>query len=302
MKKLFIITILVLSGAVSFACEICGCGGGNFYLGLLPGFRSKFIGARYHYMSYNTQLKSDATQYSHNFYNTAEIWGGINVGKRWQMLAFIPYHINKQIDDDGTANTHGIGDVTLLANYQLLHTIKTSENTAGTEQQLWIGGGIKAPTGKFDANVKDPNTTIADVNAQLGTGSVDFLLNAMYNVRLGKWGVNNTVSYKENTAKNTYSFGNKFTAASIGYYRIKSRTTTFLPNVGIMYENTAQNKLAGQKVATTGGYIATVSAGAEVSMRSITIGATAFAPLSQNYADGQTKLQWRSSVQVTFTL
>ncbi len=302
MKKLLFIIILFLSASASFACEICGCGGGNFYLGLLPGFKSTFIGVRYHYMNYYTQVKGDATQFSHNFYNTAEVWGGVNLGSRWQVLAFVPYHINKQIDDDGITNTNGLGDVTVLANYQLLHKINTSENTAGTEQRLWIGGGVKVPTGKFNADVKDPNTTIADVNAQLGTGSVDLLLNAMYNVRLGKWGINSTVSYKENTAKNTYSFGNKFSANSIGYYRLRYKTTTFLPNAGIMYENTGQNKLAGEKVATTGGYIATASLGVEASMRTITIGATAHAPFSQDYADGQTKLRWRSSVHVTFTL
>ena len=302
MKKYFFSVILVFVTVTSFACEICGCGGGNFYLGLLPGFRSKFVGVRYHYMNYNTQLKDDPSQFSHNYYNTMEVWGGINAGKRLQLLAFVPYHINKQADDDGISNTSGLGDVTLLANYQLLHTMKTSENTAGTEQQLWIGAGVKVPTGKFNADVKDPTTTIADVNAQLGTGSVDFLLNAMYNVRLGKWGVNNTLSYKENTAKNTYSFGNKFALNSIAYYRVQHKTTGILPNVGIMYENTAQNKLASEKIATTGGYIATASAGVEVGMRYLTVGATAYTPFSQNYADGQTKLKWRSSVHVTFTL
>lgn len=302
MKKLCLIIVLTLTACASFACEICGCGGGNFYLGLLPGFKSKFVGLRYHYMNYNTQLKDDPSQFSHNYYNTAEVWGGINIGSRWQVLGFIPYHINKQTDDDGTSGNHGLGDVTLLANYQVLHTRKTSENTAGTEQQLWIGGGIKVPTGKFDANVTDPDLTIADVNAQLGTGSVDVLLNAMYNVRLGKWGINNTLSYKENTAKNTYTFGNKVSANTIGYYRITGKKVSLLPNVGLMYENTAENKLSGQKVPVTGGYIATASAGTEVSIKNMTIGATVHTPVSQNYADGQTKLKWRSAVQVTFTL
>lgn len=302
MKKLFFGIILIFTASASFACDICGCGGGNFYLGLLPGFRSKFIGVRYHYMNYNTVLKGDASQYSHNYYNTAEVWGGINVGSRWQVLAFVPYHVNKQIDDDGTTSSSGMGDVTVLANYQLLHTMNTGESSAGVEQQLWIGGGVKMPTGKFDANVKDPSTTIADVNAQLGTGSVDFLLNSMYNVRIGNWGINNTASYKENTARNTYSFGNVFTANSIGYYRISMKKANLLPNVGVMYQNTAHNQLDNVKVENTGGYIATASVGAEVSLRNLTFGATAHAPFSQNYANGQTKLNWRSTVHVTFTL
>jgi len=302
MKKTLIILIFSLTAISSFACDICGCGGGNFYMGLLPRYKSKFIGLRYHYMDYNTQITGDATQYSRNYYNTVEMWGGINVGKHWQLLGFVPYHINKEVSDDGITNHNGIGDVTLLANYQLIHKITTGENKAGVDQQWWIGGGVKLPTGKFNADVKDPDITVADVNAQLGTGSVDFLLNTMYNVRLGKWGINTTVSYKINTPKNTYRFGDKFTANSIGYYTIRCKKTTLLPNVGVMYENTAANVLDKQKVASTGGYYATASAGLEASFSKLAIGINAQAPFSENYADGQTKLQWRGNVHVTFTL
>lgn len=302
MYEKYITTILFLCiTASSFACAICGCGGSNFYLGLMPHFRTKFIGIRYQYMNYNTVLVNDPTQYSHNYYNTIQVWGGFNVAKRWQLLYIVPVHFNKQIDDDGITNKNGLGDASLMANYLLFHKIKTYEHRAGIEQQLWVGGGIKLPTGKMDVNLKDPNITVADVNAQLGTGSIDFMLNTMYNIRIGNWGVNSTLTYKANTAKNEYQFGNKFTGSAIGYYNILLKKMNIMPNAGMMYENTAANTLSKMSVAATGGYITSAMAGVEVGIKKMNVGITCMAPVGQYYAAGQTKLNWRGDVHVSFS-
>lgn len=297
-----IILIAILSCTKTYACDICGCGGSNTYLGLLPDFKTKFIGLRYHYMTYNTVMAMDATQHSKNYYNTIELWGGLNIGKRWKLLAFVPYHLNKQVDDDGTTNNNGMGDITLLANYKLWNKVSVKGNR-GISQQLWIGGGIKLATGKFDVNVKDPNTTVADINAQLGTGTTDFLFNILYNIRMGNWGINTTTSYKANTANSGYKYGDHFTANSIGYYRIACKNAMYVsPNIGLMYENTQQNSQDGIKVAATGGYVATGSAGVEINYKKIAFGISAQLPFSQNYADGQTKLDWRGNTHITFAL
>ena len=258
------------------------------------------MGIRYHYMTYNTVMASDATQHSDNYYNTIDIWGGINLGTRWKVLAFIPYHINKQVDDDGTTNNNGLGDITVLANYKLWSKISVKGNT-GISQQLWIGGGLKLATGKFDVNVKDPATTVADINAQLGTGTTDFIFNTMYNVRIGSWGINTTASYKANTANSGYKFGNHLMANVIGSYKIACKNgNNLLPNIGLMYENTDANSVNGANVASTGGYLATASAGVEYSTHKLTYGINAQLPVSQNYADGQTKLGWRTNAHITF--
>src|SRR6476659_8437637 len=101
MKRILLTIVMSFTLFSLSACEICGCGVGNFYLGLLPNFKSKFFGIRYQYMHYHTQIMADATQFSNDYYKTVELWTGFNVGKNWQVLAFIPYRINKQISDDG---------------------------------------------------------------------------------------------------------------------------------------------------------------------------------------------------------
>ncbi|MEP7259425.1 MAG: transporter, partial [Flavitalea sp.] len=57
MKKrclLIIVTIAISYG--SMACDICGCGVGNSYIGILPDFNKRIIGLRYRYNSIFTHV------------------------------------------------------------------------------------------------------------------------------------------------------------------------------------------------------------------------------------------------------
>ena len=174
MKKILVVAILSIAVSTSNACNICGCGGGNLYMGLFPYFKNHFFGVRYSYAQYNTSLLNNPAQFSHNYYNTTEVWAGFNIGKRWQVLGFLPYHFNVQNDDDlGRTTKSGLGDITILADYKVFDMHYLNKESRSISQQVWIGGGIKVPTGSFNVNVNDSTTTLADINAQIGTGSVD---------------------------------------------------------------------------------------------------------------------------------
>jgi hypothetical protein len=116
MKKILFFMSFFIFGicAVGNSCPICGCGGGNVYMGLLPDFKYQFLGLRFHTTQYHTQLINDPSQYSTNTYNTVELWGGVRLGNKIQLLAFVPYYMNKQVDDDGTFYTKGLGDITVM--------------------------------------------------------------------------------------------------------------------------------------------------------------------------------------------
>jgi hypothetical protein len=302
-KLLFTIVITITFFSATSACPFCGCGGGNLYMGLMPDFQHQFLGIRYHYAQYHTQLVSDPTQFSANYYNIIELWGGIHIGKKIQLLAFIPYYQNKQVDDDGTTKPSGLGDITVMGQYQVFRILTPTGGHTLIDQQLWLGAGVKAPTGSFNANLNDPSTTVADINAQLGTGSVDFLLNGLYSIKVGNIGINASANYKMNTVNgDNYKYGNKFTGNLIGYYHIAVKQDAISPNIGLGYENVAMNRLQSEKVQFTGSTITSAIAGVEFNFNKIGIGVNGQIPLAQNFTEGQTKLRFKGMMHITFTL
>ena len=310
MKKLFLSFILFFFLSAAFACPICGCGVGGFYIGLLPTYQSQFIGVRYQYAHFETRLKNDPSQYSHDYYRTAELYGGITFGHaNWQLLGFVPYHINYQNTDDGIVKNNGLGDISVLLNHKILQTshLNTKKHSL-FKQELWVGAGLKVPTGKYKVNFADSTTTelddlLGDVNSQMGTGSLDFILNAMYNVRINSFGINTTVNYKMNTDNNSsFRYGNRFSANSFAYYQAKINDAVYMaPNVGVLYEYTFPNHLQNSKVDQTGGYAALASAGVDVNLNKITVGTNIQLPFAQYYSLGQTQYKARGLVHVTYT-
>jgi hypothetical protein len=271
-------------------------------MGLMPEYKNYFAGVRYHYAQYHTQLVNDPSQFSTNYYNTIELWGGAHIGKRFQVMGFIPYYQNKQVDDDGTSKPNGLGDITVIGQYQVFHFMNMNAKKKMVDQQLWLGGGVKLATGTFDTGV-DSTTTVADINAQLGTGSTDFLLNGLYSIRVGNFGVNASATYKINTTnKDDYRYGNKFNGIAIAYYRFNAKKLSISPNIGAAYEHVAANTLNSKNVQYTGSNVTTAQAGVEFSIKGIGFGLNAQLPVAQSFAEGQTEMKVKGMAHITFAL
>jgi hypothetical protein len=313
MKRFFVALAIVLFALTANACTICGCGAGNLYLGLYPSFDTKFVGIRYGHSDYSTILKNDPSQYSNNHYNSYEVWSGFNLNKKWQFFTFIPYQSNNQLSDDGKSSNQGLGDITLLTNYNILNKRSIVNDKKLVLHQLWIGAGLKLKTGSFDIDTKDPNNSLADVNAQMGSGSNDFIINARDIYQVENMGIASTINYKINTRnKQGYAFGNKLTLNTIAYYNYSHKHLVVTPNIGLQYENIAGNKLDGALIHLTeglnnGSYITggnglNLMGGLEVGIKKVSFGINLQAPIQQSFAADQTKLNWKGILHATISL
>jgi hypothetical protein len=296
MKKILLSFCILFFLQDTFGCDICGCSSGNYFIGTFPQFRKHFFGARYTFRSFHSRVADDPSQFSNDFYQTTELWTGFNVGKRWQVLAFIPYNINKQSSDDGINKSNGLGDVSIIANYNLVNTRKSDKHENMISQQLWVGGGLKLPTGKFSVDADD---IVPTANSQAGTGSVDYILNTMYILHINDWGINTNLNYKINAHADHYKFGNRLSSGAFIFHSLYSAKTTFSPNVGVLYEHLNTNKMDNVKVDDTGGNALMGSAGLELNFKKIAIGFNAQLPITQNFSNEQTAARLRGMAHVT---
>jgi hypothetical protein len=74
------------------------------------------------------------------------------------------------------------------------------------------------------------------------------------------------------------------------------------PNLGALYQNTKPSELKGSKVDLTGGTILRGSLGAEISYKKVAVGFNMQMPITQNFAERQTKEKFQGMVHITFAI
>lgn len=306
MKKLLVIVVAVFAfNVTALACDICGCGVGSYYIGILPEFRKNIIGLRYRYNSLQTHLGAGGSvSYltTNERYHTAELWGGWTLGKRFRLMAYMPVNFIEKNSQEVVVSKSGLGDIGVQGFYQVFN----QTGMAGSKllvHSLWAGAGIKLPTGRYQP--LQHNTTQQDPNIfQLGTGSWDATLNAMYDLRIHDAGLNTTVSYKINSSnKSDYQYGNKFAGAAQLYYKFKVKELlTIAPNVGYTYETGQRDMNGKMSVDASGGSVAFGSIGVELSFSKFAIGGNYQTPVSQNLASGFVKTDNKAMIHFSVAL
>ncbi|MCX6318001.1 MAG: transporter [Bacteroidetes bacterium] len=306
MKKLTIVISFLTAASSSSACDICGCGVGGNYIGILPDFAKHVAGLRYRYNALQTHLGTGGSityLTSLEKYQTLEFWGGWTIGKKVRLMASIPYAINERTNQGITRSKNGLADVTLSGYYQLLNKMKTTGRGKMLMQTLWLGAGIKLPAGKYTAADKQ-NTSQQTNLFQLGTGSTDFLMQGMYDIRLHDAGLNITASYKMNTANRyAYNYGNKLSTSAQFYYkwRIKKKLT-LAPNAGIASEHAKKDIDDKVVVDLSGGRMWMGTVGTEASYEKISVGAVYQTPFSQHLANDVVKARAKLMVHMSIRL
>ncbi len=298
MKKIFIVAVLTIlfTPLSSQACNVCGCGVGNYHYGILPQFGKNFVGLRYRYSSFKSTLDgSHAHQYSYETFRTAELWGRFYPVKRVQAFVFVPFNINERIEGPMTKKLKGLGDIIVSANYHVINTYDSTDRFF--KHNLLVGAGLKLPTGEYR---QIENGLTVNQNFQLGTGSVDVLLNAIHTIRHGNMGMNAEISYSLNsTNKDEYRFGNAARAGLTLFYILRSGGVTVMPHVGISGEYFRDNKQFDQPFPDTGGWASLCNLGSEIYYRNIAVGISWSHPGKQKLFNGLVEANDRTSAHVT---
>jgi hypothetical protein len=235
MKQIICLAFLLLGLSVPmWACDACGCSASSQYLGILPQFNWNFVGFQYQYNSFSASTPSPfenkPKEVSGEYYNTVQVWGRYNIGKNYQVFAFIPYRYNLHRGTDTNTTNSGIGDASFLVNRVFIR----KENSS-YKQLLLAGGGVKLPTG---SNVGISTLDRLGLpNMQAGTGSWDLTLNANYTISHKSSGLNFDAAYTFTTAnKYDYKYGNRLNAGMLVFHSFHTKGFTLLPLVGMRYE------------------------------------------------------------------
>jgi len=301
-KKIVLSIVLAATAIGAAACDICGSGVGSNYIGLLPEFNKKIIGLRYRHNTLTTHIGAGGqSSYltTHETYQTAELWGAWSIGSRFRVMGSVPVNFNHKKNSEASNRRDGLGDVSLQGYYKMFDK-RSSLGKNLLSQSLWMGAGVKLPTGKYEAPSKEPGVNDPNI-FQLGTGSTDFSVNAMYDIRLMDFGVNTTLNYKLNTENSEgYRYGNKFSANLQAYYKFRIKDNlTVAPNAGALLEAAERDHDNGFRTDVSGGHSICGTMGFEVSFKRIAIGASAYHPLSQDLANGSVKAGDRAMLHVS---
>src|SRR6218665_679191 len=213
----------------------------------------------------------------------------------------VPYSFNEKVNQGKAYRKNGIGDISIAGFYGLINSRKNVLNNKLLVQNLWVGGSIKLATGKY--NPADKSAGSGEVNLfQLGTGSNDFSIAGMYDIRLQDIGLNLTGNYKITSPnKQHYQYGNKFNLTAQGYYKFNIKNKcTIAPNAGLQYELSDYDKDHSFRVSASGGNLLLGTLGAEISFRKITFGTNFQTALRQNLANGIVRANNRMMLHTAF--
>ena len=301
MKKIFVALLLLLSFNLTKACDICGCGVGNFNPYMFPHLAQKFISVGYNYRYYRSNAHDDLGNEMLNkeYYQSFSVAGQFTIAQRIELMGYLPFQSNMQKGPEGNKSLNKLGDAIFLANYRLLDHISSGNKL---RQTVVAGGGIKLPTGSYQYE-EGSEKEVDNANFQAGTGSTDFLLNGSYSLRYKKIAMSTGITYKMNTSnKEDYRFGNRLLTVVQFKYIKDVRNISIIPNMGLIVEKMSADKENGTSVDHTGGHNVQATIGLDVNNRKIAAGIFYSKPIKQDLAMGHIQAMPGVNIHVSFIL
>ena len=297
--RIFCAVLLLGMSQLALACDVCGSGGG-YYAGYMPQFTKNFVGARYRYTYFQSHYShSDSkSPIVHDEFRAVEIWGRYYITQRWQAMAFVPYSFNLRTYSNEKEQMNGWSDLILTTSYNVLNT-QFDTFARQVNHSFWLGGGVKAPTGKFELPTQ--TTQLTNPNFQLGTGAWDFLLTAQYTIRYKRVGLNADVAYKLNTTNaDAYHFGNKVSGNISAFTVQRFKQFAFMATGGAYAEHSQSNYSHGDLVYDTGGNLVNATGGLDLYYKKLAVGVQAQLPVYQDLSNNKLTAKSRFTVQINY--
>ena len=296
MKSNTILCLWLTIVAITATVEVVrACDGGcpvvvNYASGLFPNYQKNFIGLRTRFNSFSSaeghtdlNISGETTE---NLY-AIDLQARYYPHRRVQLMTFVPLQYNHMTVGNTQQSLMGIGDVALLGFYNVYNSnFLDSSKTTHVKHNLLLGGGIKAPTGAF--NAKDEQDVLLSPTFQMGTGAWSFIMSGVYSWRHEKWGFNANATYQINLANpNGYQMGNQLSGRLTGFGVFELKKWTIVPQIGVQAENTANNFNNEFRRIYSGGSQLLSIIGLDFYYKKLQIGLSYEQPLWQEIAGGQ---------------
>lgn len=288
--KIRIVTLLLLLASFgAMACDICGCGAGTNYLGVLPQYSRNLAGIRFQYSNFahpNTNFNTndlDSRVLEDRFYKT-DFWMRYYPTERLQLFAYVPYAVHQRIETERTTTIEGLGDINLNLNYTLVDY--GDSISSDWKNLLLAGGGVTLPTGKYQQ--RDDTRLMLPAAFQIGTGALNYSLNIIHSLRYRTWGLNTNLRYTfrgENEL--SYNYGDVFNGAVNLFYWGETKRFAYLPTVGVSIDHLEQDYQYEVLKPYTGGTLVNLNAGVDFYVNRFLINTFVQVPLSQDIPSEQ---------------
>ena len=290
------LSLLVSTPLVTYACDVCGGGAGLNSLGLLSTSSKNFIGLNYgaaRYQTIHPQIfESDPYIEGISLNQKIELMGRYKISPRFQVLGFVPYR-NNTLNDTANYAASGLGDASLMLNTQMIKKGNLK----------WVlGAGVKLPTGRTNKKIDG----LVIPNIQLGTGSTDLFVNSNLIYKRNKMGVIKEVFFKYNTPTNwDYRFGHQGYVSAMGFYSIPGVKADVFPQLGLRYEFQTKD-LESHKYNVTSFYSGVQQLNLQAAMgiyfNKLALRMQAQVPLYHHISEGYVNPQWSLETQFIYTL
>lgn len=293
MKSIWVLSMLAILGAgiqPAQACDVCGCmpiSVGTQW----PGMQNR------HMLSLEGRwlgfTNSDGqSQASDRLYQLI-LSGRLAISDRFKITASVPYSgLSRKIGKNNQEAINGLSDISMLAELQVL-------SMQDSLSQLWLGLGLKAPTGEFRSSI---NSFYLPPNFQLGTGTWDGLASITYRLQKDKWAWDGNVTGRMG-GENKQAFAMPWLMIAQANARrvIQKKSHKIVIGIGSQAEFFGPTKSIGIPIEESGfGFLGTVSAGYQT--KNYALGFQLKQPLAQSYGGGNTIAKQRLSCRLSFVL